>query len=131
LRGEVREDVLRLATPENEWRPEVFQGQRQLDKRLVEPPQRGLARRPWTGGIRIVNVNRQDGSAGGNGSLEGRMVGETQIVAEPDDYGFGGHGGYRFEMHAARGVEASKLHDGSTQRSSGRISRRTDWVDAS
>ena len=84
----------RIAAPQDQSRPAFLKRGVQGAQGLVEPPQRGRARRT----IRVVvqDEDRQDRTTGRDGMIQGGIVVQAQVAAKPKDDRLGGHAG---ELH--------------------------------
>ena len=65
--------------------PPLLQVSRQRLKTAMEPPATGAPRLPGLFLIWTVNVDGDDLMACRQGSLQGRMIGQAQVTAKPDD----------------------------------------------
>ncbi len=52
---------------------------------FVQPPFRGAAEGPQAFGLLVQYVEQDEGPAGRDGGMQGRIVGKAQVFAEPDD----------------------------------------------
>ena len=61
----------------------------QARETVMQPPARGTARGPGTGGFVIEDEERQHPPPGREGGVQGGLVGETQVTTKPEDDGGG------------------------------------------
>jgi len=54
-------------------------------QRVMQPPAAGRARRPVAVFLRRVDVHRQHALVRGTSGMQGGVVGEAQVAAQPDD----------------------------------------------
>ena len=57
----------------------------QARQRVMQPPARRAAEPPGAGRLVVEDVDRNHLAAGGHGLAQRRIVGEAQVVAEPDE----------------------------------------------
>ncbi len=84
----------RIAAPQDQPRTAFPKRIVQGAQGLVQPPQRGRARR--TVRVAVQDEDRQDRTAGGDGVIQGGIVVQAQVAAKPEDDRLGGHAG---ELH--------------------------------
>ncbi len=85
-RAELGEDLRGFAAADDEFRAEPGEAALKLRETVMQPPAAGRARRPVLR-VRFEDVQRQDAAAALDRVRQRRVVGDAQIVAEPEDDG--------------------------------------------
>ncbi len=97
LAGEGGDHLGRGAAAQHEHRSLLTQPLAEFGERVVQPPARGAAERTDAGGDLVEHEDRDHRLAPVGGGAQRRVVGQAQVVAEPDERG-GGHGIHRAGM---------------------------------
>jgi hypothetical protein len=79
--------MTRSAGPRRSHEPPavLLEGGSERGERAVQPPARGAAERADAGRLLVEHVHADDRRAAFERGVQGRMVGDPEVVAEPDD----------------------------------------------